>query len=45
MGAKHIVVIPSWYASGRGAGGGYFRDQALALQSGGHRVAILAPDI
>jgi teichuronic acid biosynthesis glycosyltransferase TuaC len=42
---KHIVVIPSWYSSGRGSGGGYFRDQALALQAAGHRVAILAPDI
>jgi glycosyltransferase involved in cell wall biosynthesis len=45
MNPKHIVVIPSWYSSGRGSGGGYFRDQALALQSAGHRVAILAPDI
>jgi glycosyltransferase involved in cell wall biosynthesis len=45
MDSKHIVVIPSWYSSGRGSGGGYFRDQALALQSAGHRVAILAPDI
>lgn len=45
MGHKHIVVIPSWYSSGRGSGGGYFRDQALALQAAGHRVAILAPDI
>jgi glycosyltransferase involved in cell wall biosynthesis len=41
----HIVVIPSWYSSGRGSGGGYFRDQALALQAAGYRVAILAPDI
>jgi glycosyltransferase involved in cell wall biosynthesis len=45
MGARHIVVIPSWYSSGRGSGGGYFRDQALALQSAGHCVAILVPDI
>lgn len=45
MPAKHIVTIPSWYSSGRGSGGGYFRDQALALQAAGHRVAILAPDI
>lgn len=45
MRARHIVVIPSWYTTGRGSGGGYFRDQALALQSAGHRVAILAPDI
>lgn len=43
--SKHILVIPSWYSSGRGSGGGYFRDQALALKSAGHRVAILAPDI
>jgi glycosyltransferase involved in cell wall biosynthesis len=43
--AKHIVVIPSWYSTGRGPGGGYFRDQALALQSAGHRVAMLVPDI
>ncbi len=43
--AKHIVAIPSWYSTGRGSGGGYFRDQALALQAAGHRVAILAPDI
>ena len=43
--AKHIVAIPSWYSGGRGSGGGYFRDQALALQAAGHRVAILAPDI
>ncbi|MFZ3236576.1 MAG: glycosyltransferase [Stellaceae bacterium] len=42
---KHILVVPSWYSSGRGSGGGYFRDQALALKSAGHRVAILAPDI
>ncbi len=45
MDVKHIVVIPSWYSSGRGAGGGYFRDQALALQSAGHRVAMLVPEI
>ncbi len=45
MGKQHILVIPSWYSSGRGSGGGYFRDQALALQAAGHRVAILAPDI
>ena len=45
MDPKHIAVIPSWYSSGRGSGGGYFRDQALALQSAGHRIAILAPDI
>jgi teichuronic acid biosynthesis glycosyltransferase TuaC len=45
MQSKHIVVIPSWYSGGRGSGGGYFRDQALALQAAGHRLAILAPDI
>jgi teichuronic acid biosynthesis glycosyltransferase TuaC len=45
IGAKHIVVIPSWYSGGRGSGGGYFRDQALALQSAGHRVAMLVPEI
>jgi glycosyltransferase involved in cell wall biosynthesis len=45
MRPRHIVAIPSWYSSGRGSGGGYFRDQALALQAAGHRVAILAPDI
>ena len=45
MKPRHIVVIPSWYSGGRGSGGGYFRDQALALQAAGHRVAILAPDI
>jgi glycosyltransferase involved in cell wall biosynthesis len=45
MAARHIVVIPSWYSSGRGSGGGYFRDQALALQSAGHRVAMLVPEI
>src|SRR6185436_13526031 len=45
MQPKHIVAIPSWYSGGRGSGGGYFRDQALALQAAGHRVAILAPDI
>jgi glycosyltransferase involved in cell wall biosynthesis len=42
---KHIVAIPSWYGSGRGPGGGYFRDQALALQQTGFRVAMLAPEI
>jgi glycosyltransferase involved in cell wall biosynthesis len=41
----HIVGIPSWYKTARGSGGGYFRDQALALQAAGHRVAMLAPDI
>jgi teichuronic acid biosynthesis glycosyltransferase TuaC len=41
----HLVAIPSWYKSGRGSGGGYFRDQALALQRAGWRVAMLAPDI
>lgn len=41
----HILVVPSWYSSGRGSGGGYFRDQALALQGAGFRVAILAPEI
>lgn len=45
MTRRHIVVVPSWYSTGRGSGGGYFRDQALALQAAGHRVAILAPDI
>lgn len=45
MRPRHIVAIPSWYSSGRGSGGGYFRDQALALHAAGHRVAILAPDI
>jgi glycosyltransferase involved in cell wall biosynthesis len=45
MPVRHIVVIPSWYGSGRGPGGGYFRDQALALQQAGFRVAMLAPDI
>jgi L-malate glycosyltransferase len=43
--SKHILVIPSWYSDGRGSGGGYFRDQALALSAAGHRVAILAPAI
>src|SRR4030088_1469362 len=43
--AQHIVAIPSWYKSARGSGGGYFRDQALALQQAGHRIAMLAPDI
>lgn len=42
---KHILVIPSWYSDGRGSGGGYFRDQALALKGAGYRVAILAPEI
>jgi glycosyltransferase involved in cell wall biosynthesis len=41
----HLVAIPSWYKSGRGSGGGYFRDQALALQRAGWRVSMLAPDI
>ena len=41
----HIVAIPSWYKSARGSGGGYFRDQALALQAAGWRVAMLAPDL
>ncbi len=45
MQAAHILVIPSWYSTGRGAGGGYFRDQALALKAAGCRVAILAPEI
>jgi teichuronic acid biosynthesis glycosyltransferase TuaC len=45
MPAQHIVAIPSWYGSGRGPGGGYFRDQALALQQAGFRVAMLAPEI
>ena len=45
MKPKHIVAIASWYSGGRGSGGGYFRDQALALQAAGHRVALLAPDI
>ena len=42
---RHILVIPSWYSDGRGSGGGYFRDQAVALTAAGHRVAILAPAI
>src|SRR5437868_14386766 len=41
----HIVMIPSWYRSARGSGGGYFRDRALALQRAGWRVAMLAPDL
>src|SRR5258706_16209026 len=43
--AQHIVAIPSWYKSARGSGGGYFRDQALALQQAGWRVAMLGPDL
>src|SRR3977135_4620156 len=43
--AQHIVAIPSWYKSARGSGGGYFRDQALALQQAGWRGAVLAPDL
>jgi L-malate glycosyltransferase len=42
---RHIVAIPSWYKSARGSGGGYFRDQALALHRAGCRVAMLAPDL
>jgi len=42
---RHILIIPSWYSDGRGSGGGYFRDQALALKAAGYRVAILAPAI
>jgi teichuronic acid biosynthesis glycosyltransferase TuaC len=45
MPAKHIVGIPSWYGTARGPGGGYFRDQALALQGAGFRVVMLAPEI
>ena len=45
MPVRHIVGIPSWYRSARGSGGGYFRDQALALQAAGYRVAMVAPDI
>src|SRR5438045_8681773 len=41
----HIVMIPSWYRSARGSGGGYFRDRALALQRAGGRVSMLAPDL
>src|SRR5205085_12573397 len=41
----HIVMIPSWYKSARGSGGGYFRDRALALQRAGWRVAMLTPDL
>ena len=41
----HIVGIPSWYGTARGPGGGYFRDQALALHGAGFRVAMLAPEI
>jgi len=41
----HLVMIPSWYRSARGSGGGYFRDRALALQQAGWRVAMLAPDL
>jgi teichuronic acid biosynthesis glycosyltransferase TuaC len=44
-GIQHIVGIPSWYGTARGPGGGYFRDQALALQAAGFRIAMLAPDI
>ncbi len=45
MRPKHIVGIPSWYKSARGSGGGYFRDQALALQAAGYRLAMIAPDL
>ena len=45
MRPRHIVGIPSWYRSARGSGGGYFRDQALALQAAGYRVAMVAPDL
>jgi teichuronic acid biosynthesis glycosyltransferase TuaC len=38
-------MIPSWYRSARGSGGGYFRDRALALQRAGWRFAMLAPDL
>ena len=42
---SHILAIPSWYSGGPGSGGGYFRDQALALKAAGYRVAMLAPAI
>ena len=40
----HILLLPSWYPdSPDDVKGVFFRDQALALASLGHRVGVLAP--
>lgn len=39
----HVLVIPSWYATRKNpVRGSFFREQALALLRGGHRVGVLA---
>lgn len=40
----HILFLPSWYPSHPDdARGSFFREQALALHSAGHKVGIIAP--
>jgi glycosyltransferase involved in cell wall biosynthesis len=42
----HVLVLPSWYPSDHApASGTFFRDQAHALASAGHRVGVIAPDL
>jgi len=40
----HILLLPSWYPkTPKDVGGVFFRDQALALHSYGHKVGVIAP--
>ena len=42
----HVLLIPSWYAHLRSAGGGsFFRDQAQALAAAGHKVGLIYPKL
>jgi glycosyltransferase involved in cell wall biosynthesis len=43
---KHILLLPSWYPKKPSdVGGVFFRDQALALLSYGHKVGVIAPQM
>ncbi len=43
---RHVLVIPSWYASEYNpANGGFFRDQCLALHRAGAQVGVVYPEL
>lgn len=42
----HILILPSWYPKNPSdVGGVFFRDQALALLSYGHKVGVVSPQM
>ena len=42
----HVLIIPSWYPEhSEDVGGGFFREQALALQTHGCKVGVIYPQL